>query len=248
MAPSSASSAFSSSFSSWRAMSRRAIKLVIAETDRRLRSVLAHLRRLDLDPFPETLTTEGLEAALEELIANSDAPAICSSSPRLDSLPDEIERAIYAFVAAAVRCCPKRIIDSPSRAAGSGNMMGQFTCVHAGGCSRAVVYWPRRSGGSDRSSRGPCRVGATGERIELDRSGDPMRAVVADDIMLIRSGVARLLSDAGVEVVGEAGDAETLLRLVALERPDVAVVDIRMPPTHTDEGLAAARRIRDSVA
>ena len=69
-----------------------------------------------------------------------------------------------------------------------------------------------------------------------------MRAVVADDIMLIRSGVARLLSDAGVEVVGEAGDAETLLRLVALERPDVAVVDIRMPPTHTDEGLAAARR------
>ena len=72
-----------------------------------------------------------------------------------------------------------------------------------------------------------------------------MRAVVADDIMLIRSGVARLLSDAGVEVVGEAGNAETLLRLVALERPDVAVVDIRMPPTHTDEGLAAARRIRD---
>jgi DNA-binding NarL/FixJ family response regulator len=63
--------------------------------------------------------------------------------------------------------------------------------------------------------------------------------------MLIRSGVARLLTDAGVEVVGEAGDAETLLRLVALERPDVAVIDIRMPPTHTDEGLAAARRIRD---
>jgi len=73
-----------------------------------------------------------------------------------------------------------------------------------------------------------------------------VRAVVADDIMLIRSGVARLLSDAGVEVVGEAGNAETLLRLVALERPDVAVVDIRMPPTHTDEGLAAARTIRDS--
>jgi DNA-binding NarL/FixJ family response regulator len=73
-----------------------------------------------------------------------------------------------------------------------------------------------------------------------------VRAVVADDIMLIRSGVARLLSDAGVEVVGEAGNAETLLRLVALERPDVAVVDIRMPPTHTEEGLAAARTIRDS--
>jgi DNA-binding NarL/FixJ family response regulator len=72
-----------------------------------------------------------------------------------------------------------------------------------------------------------------------------MRVVVADDVMLIRSGIARLLADAGVEVVGEAADAEALLALVAHQRPDVAIVDIRMPPTHTDEGLVAARRIRD---
>jgi len=63
--------------------------------------------------------------------------------------------------------------------------------------------------------------------------------------MLVRSGLARLLADAGVEVVAEAGDADELMRAVALERPDVALVDIRMPPTHTDEGLVAARRIRD---
>ncbi|MFE7859868.1 response regulator [Streptomyces sp. NPDC057403] len=72
-----------------------------------------------------------------------------------------------------------------------------------------------------------------------------MRVVVADDVMLIRSGLARLLSDAGVEVVGEAAGADELMRLVALERPDAAIVDIRMPPTHTDEGLVAARRIRE---
>ena len=72
-----------------------------------------------------------------------------------------------------------------------------------------------------------------------------MRVVVADDVMLIRSGLARLLSDAGVEVVGEVADAEILLRKVAIEEPDVAIVDIRMPPTHTDEGLVAARRIRE---
>ena len=72
-----------------------------------------------------------------------------------------------------------------------------------------------------------------------------MRAVIADDVMLVRSGLARLLSDAGVDVVGEAANAESLLRLVALERPDVAIVDIRMPPTHSDEGLVAARTIRD---
>jgi len=72
-----------------------------------------------------------------------------------------------------------------------------------------------------------------------------MRVVVADDVMLVRSGLARLLSDAGIDVVGEAADADSLLRLVALEAPDVAIVDIRMPPTHTDEGLVAARRIQE---
>ena len=71
-----------------------------------------------------------------------------------------------------------------------------------------------------------------------------MRVVIADDVMLLRSGLARLLADAGVEVVGEAANADELLRVVAREQPDAAIVDIRMPPTHTDEGLVAARRIR----
>ena len=71
-----------------------------------------------------------------------------------------------------------------------------------------------------------------------------MRVVIADDAPLIREGVARLLTENGVEVVDEAGDAETLLTSVRDLRPDVALVDIRMPPTHTDEGLRAAREIR----
>jgi DNA-binding NarL/FixJ family response regulator len=71
-----------------------------------------------------------------------------------------------------------------------------------------------------------------------------VRVVIADDMMLIRSGLSRLLGEAGVDVVGEASDATELVKLVALEQPDVALVDIRMPPTHTDEGLVAARRIR----
>ena len=62
--------------------------------------------------------------------------------------------------------------------------------------------------------------------------------------MLTRAGIVRLLTDAGVEVVGEAEDADGLLRRVRATRPDVAIVDIRMPPTHTDEGLVAAREIR----
>jgi len=73
-----------------------------------------------------------------------------------------------------------------------------------------------------------------------------MRVVLADDSVLLREGVARLLEDAGIEVVGQAGDADDLLRKVNAHRPDVAVVDVRMPPTHTDEGLRAAAAIREA--
>lgn len=71
-----------------------------------------------------------------------------------------------------------------------------------------------------------------------------MRVIVADDAMLTREGIVRLLKDAGVDVVAEAEDADGLLRSVRLSRPDAAIVDIRMPPTHTDEGLVAAQKIR----
>ena len=71
-----------------------------------------------------------------------------------------------------------------------------------------------------------------------------MRVVVADDSTLLREGLVRLLEEGGLEVVGQAGDAEELLRKVRAHKPDVAVVDVRMPPTHTDEGLRAAREIR----
>jgi DNA-binding NarL/FixJ family response regulator len=71
-----------------------------------------------------------------------------------------------------------------------------------------------------------------------------MRVVVAEDVMLTREGIVRLLTEAGVEVIGESEDADGLLADVDRTHPDVAVVDIRMPPTHTDEGLVAAQRIR----
>jgi DNA-binding NarL/FixJ family response regulator len=71
-----------------------------------------------------------------------------------------------------------------------------------------------------------------------------MRVVVADDSMLLREGVVRILGEAGFEVVGQARTADELLVHVGNYRPDVAVVDIRMPPTYTDEGLRAAQQIR----
>jgi DNA-binding NarL/FixJ family response regulator len=75
-----------------------------------------------------------------------------------------------------------------------------------------------------------------------------VRVAIADDAMLMREGLARLLSEAGFEVAAKAEDGEELLRLVELRRPDVAIVDIKMPPTHTDEGLVAADKIRSAHA
>ena len=72
-----------------------------------------------------------------------------------------------------------------------------------------------------------------------------MRVVIADDSVLLREGVVHLLKEAGFDVVGQAGNAEELLLKVRSYSPDVAIIDIRMPPTHTDEGLRAAQEIRE---
>ena len=72
-----------------------------------------------------------------------------------------------------------------------------------------------------------------------------MRVVVADDAVILREGLSRLLAEAGFEVVGLAGDADELFEQVERHHPEVAIVDIRMPPTHTDEGLRAAKAIRE---
>jgi serine/threonine-protein kinase len=73
-----------------------------------------------------------------------------------------------------------------------------------------------------------------------------MQVVVAEDVMLTREGIVHVLTRAGVEVVGEASEPGSLLRLVRTLNPDAAVIDIRMPPTHSDEGLVAAREIRST--
>jgi DNA-binding NarL/FixJ family response regulator len=73
---------------------------------------------------------------------------------------------------------------------------------------------------------------------------EPLRVVLGEDDVLLREGVARLLTEAGMEVVAQAGDAETLLRKALGHRPDAVVVDIRMPPTRSDDGLRAAIELR----
>jgi DNA-binding NarL/FixJ family response regulator len=92
----------------------------------------------------------------------------------------------------------------------------------------------------------PLRLGpeAAGMLAQASNPG-AMRVVVAEDSVLLREGIARLLEDAGLEVVGQAGNADELMLKVRSYKPNVAIVDIRMPPTQTDEGLRAAKEIRD---
>jgi DNA-binding NarL/FixJ family response regulator len=74
-----------------------------------------------------------------------------------------------------------------------------------------------------------------------------VRIVIADDAVLLREGAARLLEDAGFEVVGQAGDADDLMRKVRAHKPDVAIIDVRMPPDNSDDGLRAALSIRQEL-
>jgi DNA-binding NarL/FixJ family response regulator len=75
----------------------------------------------------------------------------------------------------------------------------------------------------------------------------PLRVVIGEDDVLMREGIARLLAEAGCEVVAQAGDAEDLVRKTLAHKPDVAVIDVQMPPRHADDGLVAARQIRQQL-
>ena len=96
---------------------------------------------------------------------------------------------------------------------------------------------------SARSGRVDAGLEPEGRSNKRD-GGDPMRIVIAEDAVLLRVGVIRVLDEAGETVVAEVGDAPTLIDAVELHRPDVAIVDVRMPPDMTDDGLRAAIEIR----
>ena len=89
------------------------------------------------------------------------------------------------------------------------------------------------------------RFASLGNHVRATEAAEPIRVLLADDSVLFREGVARLLTDAGLDVVGQVASADNLVAKVREVRPDLVVTDIRMPPTNTTEGLVAARQIRD---
>jgi DNA-binding NarL/FixJ family response regulator len=107
----------------------------------------------------------------------------------------------------------------------------------------ATTARARRPHGAVRRPLGRGRVAPRHARAQ----GAALRVVIAEDSLLLRAAMARLLEEAGLDIVGQAGDADDLLRKVRAHKPDVAIIDIRMPPDQLDEGLQAARAIRTEL-
>ncbi len=209
-----------------------------------LETAIEGLREMAQGIHPAVLCERGLVRAVEALARRMPMPVKLYEAPR-EPLPERVEAALYYVVSESLTNAYKH-----------------------GGASRVTVGIGRRSGmgGGERRRPGRCgaRRGVRAERPRRPRRGarrpsrgtqrpprghhrarrGPVRLVIAEDSLLLREGLVRLVREAGFDVVAEVGDADDLLRKVLAHKPDVAVVDVRMPPTHTDDGLRAALEIR----
>ena len=217
---------------------------LLAEADAEVMDALAELRDLAHGIQPAVLTEEGIGPALAALARRTPVPVELEVSA--GRLPPAVEATAYFVAAESLANIVKHADASWARVSvvtGEGRVLVAVDDDGRGGAD------PDGAGLRGLRDRVEAVDGRFSRRVTRRRRDprqrvDLMRVIIADDAVIVRQGVARLLAERGIEVVGEAGRTEELLRLVAALRPDVAVIDIRMPPTQTDEGLVAAREIR----
>ncbi len=224
-----------------------AAKELVAQAHEEAKAALVELRGLVRGVHPPVLTDRGLDAALSGLAAICPVP-VTVKTDMTGRPPAAVEAVAYFVVAEALTNVAKH--------------SGATNCIvdvrYDGSVLHALVIDDGRGGaradGAGLSGLAD-RVQAVDGRLSVDSPpGGPtvievetaMRVMIAEDSVLLREGLCRLLSEAGVEVTAATPDAEAFLRAVGSDVPDAVVVDVRMPPTFSDEGLRAALVVRKS--
>jgi DNA-binding NarL/FixJ family response regulator/class 3 adenylate cyclase len=191
------------------------------------------------------------DSARQALRAAVELQSLCREAAGADpSLPLVIGIGLDAGEAVAVgngyRGASLNIAARLCALAGGGEIIATESLAHLAGVVPGIAYaelGPRQLKGLEQAVAA-VRVEAIDAVLEGERAAGRIRVVLADDAVLLREALAAGLEAAGFEVVGQAGNVAALLSLVESRAPHVAVVDVRMPPTHTTEGLEAAREIR----
>ena len=230
-----------------------AVDTLLAGAHDESKRAMRELRDLVRGIHPSVLSDRGLDAALSGLAERASVPVEINSS-LAERLPPAVETAAYYVVAETLTNVGRH----------SGASRAEVDVAHRPRPARAD-----RRGRRPRRRRAPPRLGARGPRpagrgarrhargdeprgrADHDHGLAAMRVVIAEDLVLLREGIAALLADHGHQVVAAVGDGEGLLDAMAEHAPDLAVVDVRMPPTQTDEGVRAAveaRRRRPDAA
>ena len=226
-----------------------AAKELLEETATELGEATTELRELARGLHPAVLSDRGLRPALEALAGRAPVPVDLGETP-VERLPAAVESASYFVVAEALTNVARyaqasRAAVSVSRA--NGRIEVEVRDDGVGGADPDAGSGLRGLADRVAALDGRLEIVSPAWRRDDGPRGDPVRVVVADDSVLLREGVVRLLEEAGIEVVAQAGDAEELVRKVRAHKPDVAVVDVRMPPSNTDDGLRAAQQIRGEL-
>ena len=215
------------------------------EADGELRAALDELRELARGIHPAVLTEQGLGAALRSLAERSPIPVKINASPET-RLPAAAEAAVYFLVSEALANVAKYARASRVRvnvARTNGKVLVEVDDNGIGGADPPAAPACAASPTASIHSTANSESTALGTRHKPPRD-DPMRVALADDATVLREGLARVLAEAGIEVAAQVGTADELLTAIDQLGPDVAVVDIRMPPTWSDEGLEVAEEIR----
>ena len=220
---------------------------LVGEAHHEAQRAIVELRDLVRGLHPAVLEDRGLDAALSALAARAPIPVALDVDVPVRP-PASVEANAYFIVAEALTNVAKHA--EAHTASVDVHSVNGFLRIEVADDGRGGADAAKGSGLAGLADRAAAVDGAfsvvspPGGGTTVVR-GAPMRIVIAEDSVLLRDGLTRLLAERGHEVVATAGDAVELLAAVAREDPDVAIVDVRMPPTFTDEGVRAALELRE---